>query len=151
LKTIYPINATVAMPSQDMPPDVASDYLEARAIFEASPRSSAALLRLAIQKLCRHLGQPGKNINDDIGALVKAGLPIEIQQALDYVRVIGNNAVHPGNLNVADNPDTAKALFELINIIIEVMITRPRKIQNLYNSLPGSVQQAIHKRDNKAP
>lgn len=60
LKTIYPINATVAMPSQDMPDDVAADYLEARTIFEASPRSSAALLRLAIQKLCKHLGQTGK-------------------------------------------------------------------------------------------
>jgi hypothetical protein len=151
LKMMYPINAAVAMPSPDMPPDVASDYLEARAIFEASPRSSSALLRLAIQKLCKHLGQPGKNINDDIGALVKAGLPVEIQQALDYVRVIGNNAVHPGNLNVADNPDIARALFELINIIIEVMITRPRKIQSLYNSLPSGVLQAIQKRDTKTP
>lgn len=151
LQTKYPINAAVAMPSPDMPPDVASDYLEARSIFEASPRSSAALLRLAIQKLCKHLGQPGKNINDDIGGLVKAGLPVEIQQALDYVRVIGNNAVHPGNLNVADNPDTAKALFELVNIIIDVMITRPRKIQSLYNSLPGSVQQAIQRRDTRTP
>jgi hypothetical protein len=149
LKTLYPINAAVAMPSPDMPPDVASDYLEARSIFEASPRSSAALLRLAIQKLCKHLGQPGKNINDDIGALVRAGLPVEVQQALDYVRVIGNNAVHPGNLNVADNPDVAKTLFELINFIVEVMITRPRKIQGLYNSLPANVQQAIQKRDTK--
>jgi len=151
LQMRYPINAAVAMPSSDMPPDVASDYLEARSIFEASPRSSAALLRLAIQKLCKHLGQPGKNINDDIGGLVRAGLPVEIQQALDYVRVIGNNAVHPGNLNVADNPDTAKALFELVNIIIDVMITRPRKIQSLYNSLPGSVQQAIQRRDTRTP
>jgi hypothetical protein len=149
LKTLYPINAAVAMPSPDMPPDVASDYLEARTIFEASPRSSAALLRLAIQKLCKHPGQPGKNINDDIAALMRAGLPVEVQQALDYVRVIGNNAVHPGNLNVADNPDVAKTLFELINFIVEVMITRPRKIQSLYSSLPANVQQAIQRRDTK--
>ena len=61
-----------------MPNAVSADYEEARAVYQDSPRSSAALLRLAIQKLCMELGQPGKNLNADIGELVNQGLPVRI-------------------------------------------------------------------------
>jgi hypothetical protein len=86
-------------------------------VFGASPRSSAALLRLAIQKLCKHLGFPGDNINADIKAMVGQGLAVQVQRALDIVRVIGNEQVHPGVLDVRDDPEMATRLFELVNFI----------------------------------
>lgn len=49
----------------------------------------------------------GKNIDDDIVRLVKKGLNQTIQKALDAARVIGNEAVHPGTLDLKDNHDTA--------------------------------------------
>lgn len=147
--TLYPINKKAKTPrhATDMPKDVAQDFNEARAVFGSSPRSSAALLRLALQKLCKHFGMPGKHLNEDIATLVKKGLPPGVQKALDLVRVIGNNAVHPGEIDLRDDHETALELFKLINYIVEVMITRPRTIEVMFDKLPQSKLKEIEKRD----
>ena len=124
---LIPPKTIAPLPHPDMPENVKTDYEEARSISSKSSRGAAALLRLAIQKLCVHLGEKGKNINDDIGALVKKGLPVQIQKSLDIVRVIGNNAVHPGELSSKDVAEVADTLFELANHIVEEMISRPKK------------------------
>jgi hypothetical protein len=112
-------------------------------------RGAAALLRLAIQKLCKHLGEKGKNIDNDIGALVEKGLDGRIQKALDIVRVIGNNAVHPGQIDLRDDRATAEELFDLVNLIAETMINQPKHIEELYDRLPQGAREAIEKRDRK--
>jgi hypothetical protein len=104
-------------------------------------------LRLCIQKLCRQLGEPGDNINADIANLVKKGLSATIQQALDSVRVIGNEAVHPGEMDLKDNRDTALKLFSLINIIAQRMLTEPREVNELFTMLPESKLKGIEDRD----
>ena len=147
---IYPASSTAPLPIEDIPDDVKEDFIEAREVVNTSPRSAAALLRLALQKLMVHLGEKGKNINDDIGSLVNKGLPVRIQQALDAVRVIGNNAVHPGQIDLKDDRQTALALFELLNMIVEAMITQPKMIHEIYNKIPESTKQEIGKRDGKA-
>jgi hypothetical protein len=137
----------VADPNADLPADVRHDYEEAARVFAISPRSSAALLRLCLQKLCKHLGEEGKNINIDIASLVAKGLDVRIQQALDIVRVIGNNAVHPGQLDLKDDREIAEKLFGLINLIADRMISQPKHIDAMYNSLPKSALDQIAKRD----
>jgi len=132
-----------------MPQNVNEDYEEARSIFNQSPRGAAALLRLAIQKLVKELGESGKDLNTDIGNLVKKGLSERIQQALDVVRVVGNNAVHPGLINVDDNPDIALNLFKLVNLIVEHMITQPKEVGELFESLPDGAKGQIAERDKK--
>lgn len=148
-QVVYPISSTAPMPITDMPEEIKDDYMEARAVVDLSPRAAAALLRLAVQKLMPLLGAKGKNINDDIAYLVSKGLSVEIQQALDVLRVIGNESVHPGEINLNDDRETAIALFELLNLIVERMITQPKKIEALYDKLPTSKKKGISQRDSK--
>lgn len=143
---VYPACSTAPRANTDMPEGIKADYDEAAAIYAQSPRGAAALLRLAVQKLLIHLGQPGKNINSDIAALVAAGLPRQIQQALDVVRITGNNAVHPGQLDT-DDVSVAQQLFPLVNLIVEYQISMPAQIDALYRALPANALSAIQIRD----
>jgi hypothetical protein len=146
---VFPQNSIVEPANQDLPQEIIEDYNEAAMVLNLSPRSSAALLRLSIQKLCKFLGEPGKDINNDIKNLVSKGLPPKVQEALDSVRVIGNESVHPGELNLNDNREIANKLFKLVNFIATKLITEPKEIDDLYSSLPQSKLEGIIKRDEK--
>lgn len=148
-RMIYPQRGEAPPANSDLPAEIARDYDEASSILDLSPRGAAALIRLAIQKLSKHLGQPGKNINDDIKTLVANGLDPRVQKALDAVRVIGNNAVHPGQIDLRDDRATAESLFRLLNLIAEKMITEPKHVDEVYDALPEEARKAIEKRDGK--
>jgi Domain of unknown function (DUF4145) len=148
-RLLFPAIKAGVVPNTDLPEEVLRDFNEAREIVNASPRGAAALLRLCVQKLCRALGEKGKNIGEDIAELVKKGLSPRVQQALDIVRVIGNEAVHPGELDLKDDRDTALRLFDLVNEITEQMITRPKAVAAMYEKLPEAKRKAIEARDAK--
>lgn len=148
-KLIFPQHADVLAPHEEMPKEILDIYNEAALIYAISPKGSAGLLRLALQKLMPILGEKGEDINKDIKHLVEKGLPIKIQQAADALRVIGNQAVHPGQIKFDDGNDTASKLFELLNFIIDRMIAEPRKIQEIYEVIPEEKRKQIEERDNK--
>jgi hypothetical protein len=81
--------------------------------------------------------------------LVKDGLDVRIQKALDVVRVVGNEAVHPGQMDMKDNRETASKLFSLVNKIAYDTITHPKELNALYGELPASKLKEIEKRDAK--
>jgi len=148
-KMIHPNFSGIEPPNQDLSSDIQADYTEAAEIVQKSPRGAAALLRLAVQKLCVQLGEKGKDINTDIAELVKKGLPVKVQQSLDSLRVIGNEAVHPGQLDLKDDPETATSLFKLINFISEKMITEPKEVEEIFNLIPANKKEQIEERDSK--
>lgn len=150
-RLVYPYLAVTALsPNADLREDIQADFKEAMVILDSSARGAAALLRLCIQKLCEQLGEPGKNINDDIASLVKKGLDVRVQKALDIVRVVGNEAVHPGQLDLKDDTATALELARLVNLIADVMVTRPKQIDAMYATLPADKLKGIENRDKKA-
>lgn len=143
----YPTACIAPEAIDDMPDELKVDFEEARKVLTFSPRASAALLRLVVQKLCNIVGDPAKTIDQNIGQMVKNGLPSQMQQALDTVRVTGNEAVHPGSMNLKDDRHTAVLLFEIVNRIVERMIVEPAKFDSLYASLPAAKLDGIANRD----
>jgi hypothetical protein len=138
---LHPAVGVAPPPNPDLPAQVKELYEEAAAIAEKSPRGAAALLRLAIHHLTLALGGWGKNINADIGILVSRGLPASVQQALNIVRVVGNNAVAPGQID-ADDAAVVRELFTLTNLIAEYMITMPGRVNHLFGQLPTETRSA---------
>ncbi len=135
-------------PEPTMPENVKAIYLEASSICHRSPRAACALLRLAIERLCDGLDAKGPNLDSKISDLVKRGLSEDVQQALDLVRVVGNKAVHPGQIEFdVDNEQTAGMLFNLLNIIVQRLISQPATIKALYETLPDAIRAGVVQRD----
>jgi hypothetical protein len=147
---IFPQTKIGVQPNPDLPADIAADFEEARDILNLSPRGAAALLRLCVQKFCLSLGEKGKNIDADIASLVKKGLNPLVGDSLDVVRVIGNEAVHPGVIDLKDDRETALKLLQIINSIADQMLTHPKSVKEMYDRLPEEKRKAIEERNKKA-
>ncbi|MBL9151970.1 MAG: DUF4145 domain-containing protein [Verrucomicrobiales bacterium] len=147
---VFPAHKNGSIPNTDLPDEIKRDFEEARNIVESSPRGAAALLRLCVQKLCVELGEKGKNIDADIASLVSKGLDPLVQQALDVVRVVGNEAVHPGVIDLDDDKEIALRLFDLINAITDQLISHPKRVKDMYSKLPEGKRKAIEDRNEKA-
>ena len=147
---VHPDESSVEAPNSDLSEPIQRDYREAASILRRSPRGAAALLRLALEKLCGELNAEGDDLNAQISDLVGRGLPAAIQKSLDAVRVTGNEAVHPGLMDIADDEGIAQTLFVLLNIIAQHMVSNPKMIDEAYEKLPERKRQAIERRDTEA-
>lgn len=154
-KLVYPQKSLIPEPRKLMPDDVKKLYQEASDVFVHSPRASVALLRLALEVLLPHLGATKGTINNMISQLVSERKAIgKIQEAMDTLRVIGNNAVHPGEIIFEDGDDeyqnqTAIALFKILNYIVVETLESDAMINNLYSQLPEKVLKGIDNRDKR--
>ncbi len=63
--------------------------------------------------------------------------------------MIGNEAVHPGTMDLKDDQDTALRLLDLINIA-DQMISHPKAIEKMYDLLPEEKKRGIDTRNEKA-
>ena len=144
----YPDVSDAPAPSSDLSGDARSDYEEAAQVARRSPRAAAGLLRVCIERLVNELEPEGESLNAKVGLLVRKGLRVQVQQALDTVRVIGNEAVHPGLMDVNDSAQTVSQLFGIVNIIVDSVITQPKAIADLFNENLTQEQKAgIERRD----
>jgi hypothetical protein len=134
---IYPVSGRAPLPLDDMPEETKKRFLEARSILGASPGSAAALLRMALGQLISHLGEK-EDIIGNIESLKNRGLDAKFQKALHSVRMIGDEAVTPGQIDPGDDEETALVLFNLMNLIVDTLITQPRMVDEILEKLPGS-------------
>lgn len=146
-KLAWPLNSLIEAPIDEIPEDIKILYNEARSFIELSPKGSCAIIRLALQKLCNRLaGQDEKKkIDGAIKKLVENGLPKLLQKAMDSIRIIGDETVHPGQINIDDNREFAVAMFRMMNIIVKKIILEPKEIDDLYQLMPENKKEEIRK------
>lgn len=151
-RVFFPREVAIA-PEKNMPDKVREIYEEASLVLGDSPRASCALLRLALQELMRYLkdnveGYDGlkiENLNQDIKEVINIGNFHQaeketIEEAMNSVRLIGNSAVHPSELDINDNPEIANILFEMINFIVGEIITKPKELQEKLNKIKKTIE-----------
>lgn len=122
---------------------------EARLIFDSSPRSSSALLRLSLEMILRNiLNEENKTLNQMIGQLATKNIDDHTKKGLDILRYYGNQSVHTGEINLEEDKDSVLFLFDLVNYIVDDLIGKKQKIDEQYSKIPHSIRSAIIKRDN---
>jgi len=147
---IFPYEIDLPQPHEDMFEDVRQIYIEAMHVYKHSPRATAALLRLAIETMIPQLEDykiKTDTINNMIAELVKNDIPEHIQQGLDSIRIYGNEGIHAGEIVLNEEPEVVLFLFELLNIMVEELITKRRRIKAFYDKLPASKLSGVINRD----
>jgi hypothetical protein len=66
-------------------------------------------------------------------------------KALHIVRIAGNEAVHPGELDLRDDAETVGALFEIVNYIADATLGQDSLVDALWASLPDSKTDPVEK------
>lgn len=135
---LFPSGRFKPQPSY-IPAPLVEDYIEACQIVELSPKAAATLARRCIQGMIRDFcGISKPTLFQEIGELrnqLNAGtadraVSPESVEALDHVRKIGNIGAHMEadiNLIVSVDPDEARALIELIELLFEEWYVAKRK------------------------
>ena len=147
-------------PNEDLPEDVLELYNEAVAVLPHSKRAAAALCRAALDRLAWHLTPtlpPAVKLDGRLVALAES-VSSPTLQALNIVRHTGNTALHgekDGDQSAViylDESDgtISDVFFVAINALADELITRPKYIDALYQSLPDGVRQSFEAKTAKA-
>ena len=129
---IYPDTSNAPLPNEDLSSEVREIYQEAASILQKSPRAAAALLRLAIEHLCKEQECKGKTLHDQIKSLAEKDHKLQkVVESLDIVRFVGNAGVHAGTIQINENPDIVEGMFALINYAANQLLTAQREQEEI--------------------
>lgn len=145
-KIAYPPVAAI-LPPNDLPEECLADFQEAVAVRNGSPRAGAALLRACLEKLLMKI--TGKdNPSEAIKLIAQAGADPTVIKSMEILRITGNKALH--GYAIAEDGDNAasfSSLVELISLIVEERITRPKRVEQLYNNLPKDEREKADRKN----
>jgi hypothetical protein len=108
----------VQEPAEDFD-ESSEDFEEAAAVLNKSPRAAAALIRICIQNMMPLLKETGKNLDENISSLVRKGLEVEIQQAMDVLQVIRRNPGQESDVDLRHETAIATRMLESLKEILE--------------------------------
>jgi hypothetical protein len=105
---------------------VEEDLEEAAAILNKFPRGATALMRVCIQKLVPLLEDNGKELNQRVSSLVRKGLEMEIQQAMDVLQVLRSDSTQLNPLGSEADRETALRFLDSLKEVLERRMSQNR-------------------------
>lgn len=140
INLIYPNIPSINIePNADMLDQEKDLFNQAKNIFDHSPKSAGALLRVVLESILKRKF----NIKEEktyLGEIlnkpdVKEKLGEFILSICNACRLIGNDASHSGLLTYKnDDKEKVELFFKLINMITDKLITQPLKEKELLDS-----------------
>ena len=104
----------------DRTPELAEEDLEeAAAILNKFPRGAAALMRVCIQKLVPLLEDNGEQLNQHVSSLVRKGLEVEMQQAMEVLQVLRSDPSQLNPLESQADRETALRFLDSLKAVLE--------------------------------
>ncbi len=154
-RRVWPPGSGGQAANTDMPDDAKVMYREAQQVSGISPRAGAALARRALEVVLENAEgwDKKKTLDKNIEAARQRGLPQEIIDAMDIVRVTGNEALHGGKIAFDDPEENGSertaTLLWLINIVATELYSKPREVRELWDALPENKKEGIIARNRK--
>ena len=133
-----------------IPSQIRSDYMEASAILEKSPKAAATLLRRCLQGMIHDFwGIHEKNLNAEITKLKDKLSPTQ-WKAIDGLRSMGNIGAHMEsdvNLIIDIDAQEAQKLQKLIELLIEKWYIARHDEELLFDEIAQTAEEKQDKRN----
>ena len=86
------------------------------------------LRHLVEQIIVQKTGKEVKNLSQ---AVQEMALPGHLHKSMDLVRIVGNRAVHGGDIQPHEDPEVIVLLFEIVNQLVVHLISHPKRIEEM--------------------
>ena len=144
---IYPLVGEAPPPHEEMPPQIRELYEEARGVLPASPRASAALLRVALEGLLEEAGYRQGRLADRLEKAREDGrLSADTYKLAETLRYAGNAAAHyePWKIDPSqgeEDREMVKSLFAFVNEVTEELVAKPRRLGEMGRKIDEKVRK----------
>ncbi len=146
---LYPQTGEAPPPHPDMPPAIRELYEEARGVLPASPRASAALLRVALEGLLEEAEYEKGRLADRLKRAHEEGkLTTQTYKLAGVLRLAGNAAAHyelwkidPSQGQGQEDREMILALFEFLNEVTEELIAKPKRLEEMEQKLSRKLRE----------
>jgi hypothetical protein len=144
---IYPRVGEAPPPHEEMPPQIRKLYEEARGVLPASPRASAALLRVALEGLLEEAGYRQGRLADRLEKAREDGkLSAGTYELAEVLRYAGNAAAHyePWKIDPSQGEEDREMVYHLfvfVNYVTDELIAKPRQIGEMARKINEKVRK----------
>jgi hypothetical protein len=144
---IYPQVGGAPPPHEEMPPRIRELYEEARGVLPASPRASAALLRVALEGLLEEAGYRQGRLTDRLEKAHEDGkLSAGTYKLAETLRYAGNAAAHyePWKIDASQGEEDREMVYHLfvfVNEVTEELVAKPRRLEEMARKINEKVRK----------